>query len=389
MLVAVESLRKCFPSLPIAPNERRSMVATPCSYSTNIWKIVDGLVRFLTTPDVRENVERPLRLVAVDAVDRVQEIDHDIAPLLELRGPRRDDTRVLGALERLPPRLLDKRGRTGNDVDIELSENHRLFGTGKNRVPEPPAGHRVRFRMTAHHDRSFPHSGLRHDALMVLSVEDDVLVNLVGVDPDVGPGLLADDSGDILEIVERQNAARRVRRGVDNEHFRSGRDEPLDVSGVEAEVLRLLEVERDRFGADKGHPGLVDREPRARVDHFIAGVHVGHHGVRDRGLCPGRHHDLPRVDLDPPRAFDLTGNRLAQPDDPLRVGIVRVPRLDVLDRDVVDVVGAVEIRLAEIQPDDLQALLLASPDVVANLEGIFRPEIVDAICKRAHEITPG
>ncbi len=46
MLVAVESLKKCFPSLPIAPNERRSMVATPCSYSTNIWKIVDGLVLF-------------------------------------------------------------------------------------------------------------------------------------------------------------------------------------------------------------------------------------------------------------------------------------------------------------------------------------------------------
>ena len=65
----------------------------------------------------------------------------------------------------------------------------------------------------------------------------------------------------------------------------------------EGEASLLRQVERSWRRADEGHPGLVDGEPRARVDDLIAGIDVGLHRVADRRLGPRRDDHPSRVDL--------------------------------------------------------------------------------------------
>jgi len=60
----------------------------------------------------------------------------------------------------------------------------------------------------AHQDRPVGHPRAGRDAVVLAPIEQDILVHLVGIDPDVRPAALPDHGGDLLELGLRGHPAR-------------------------------------------------------------------------------------------------------------------------------------------------------------------------------------
>ncbi len=143
-------------------------------------------------------------------------------------------------------------------------------------------------------------------------------------------------------------------------------------------------MQRNRYRADKSNPGLIDGKPRTWVDHLIARVDVGHHGIGDRWLRPGGNDNLLGVDLEAAGFQNMASNTLPQGQDALGIRVVGVTCPDVLDGNLIDVLRAVEIRLSEVELDHPHTHLLTPPDVVPNFECVFRSEIFNSFRIKIH-----
>ncbi|MDQ7087985.1 MAG: hypothetical protein Q9Q13_09070, partial [Acidobacteriota bacterium] len=157
------------------------------------------------------------------------------------------------------------------------------------RVADAPAGHRPGLGNPVGDDRTLEHPLFVDDG-SELSVVDQARVDLVGIDPDLG--MAAQDLGDGGQIPARENASRRIVRGIENQQPRLVGDPLLQFGGIEGEISPLAQVQGHPHGTHGADLGVVDREARIGIDHFVARPEIGHteDRVTDEGLGSGTHH---------------------------------------------------------------------------------------------------
>ena len=148
-------------------------------------------------------------------------------------------------------------------------------------------------------------------------------------------------------------------------------------------TLRRL-IERDALGAlvafearwDRYRPTVPDRwRERPGCGGGVL-YDLGAHLI-DQALCLFGLPEWIEADVFAQRAG-------AQADDALRVGVVRIPGPDLLDRRLVDMGGGVEVGFTDVQSDDVHAAGHASGDVLADAEGILGPERTDSLSEKSH-----
>ena len=225
--------------------------------------------------------------------------------------------------------------------------------------------------MTGGDDRALRHPRLGRDAMVHRAIEDDVLVDLVGIHADVGATPLPDHLGDRGELDLGQHATRRVGRRAEDDDFRAWRDPSSQVLRGERKPRSLAKRQRDGRRAHVGDPGLVDRKPRARVDDLVAGIDVRLHRKADRWLATGRNDDSARVCGNAARARDMRRHSGPERGSALGVRVVRVTSPDLSDRRLVDVRRAVEIGLTDVQAHDIHPAGDTPRDVVADPECVL------------------
>src|SRR5262249_45172658 len=162
----------------------------------------------------------------------------------------------------------------------------------------------------------------------------------------------------------------------------------LELFQVEPET-RLL-AQRDGHGdaADEVDDRLVDRESRVRVDDLVAGIHEGHDREEHDRLTARRDHDLFRRDGHAARRAHVLANRLAELGQPGGGPVVRGTLVEGALGGVADVTGCVEVRLTDLEVDDLATRALQRLGPRENLERGFRPEPRHARGD-VHGISPG
>ena len=94
-----------------------------------------------------------------------------------------------------------------------------------------PAGHREALRVTAGDHSAAGHALATGDAVVVLSIEEDVLVDLVRVDAQVGPAPRPDQSRNRLQILLGDDTSGGVRRGAEDDQLGSVREPIAKVFG--------------------------------------------------------------------------------------------------------------------------------------------------------------
>ena len=343
-----------------------------------------GAQGFTDARDVRKHVEGAERIRAADPVDGVERRHHVVAAPLELRHHRTHHLKGLGVLERLAGRLLNEGRNAAHRVDVDLLEPDGLLHGGQHAPPEPPAGHRVALRVSARDDRVPLHSRKGSHRCMFEAIEGDVLVDLIRIDADVRTAALAHQCGNLLEQALRKYPARGIRGGAQHQDLRLFREQPVEILHREGEAALFAENERFRHAPEIGHPRFVNREPRARIDDLVAGVHVGHHRVADGRLRPREDDDPIRGHLDAARPGHVAGQGFPERSDPGGVRVVGVPGADGGDPGFVDVRGAVEVGFADGEGNDIHAAGAGAGHVFPDLERVFGTHVAETPGKKRH-----
>ena len=177
--------------------------------------------------------------------------------------------------------------------------------------------------------------------------------------------------GDELDVLARENPAGRVLGRVDDDHPGPGRDQAGKLLQVHPEVALLAQPDAHREGADEVHQRGVDRVAGVGQDHLVAPLHAGQQREEEHVLGARYQHHLGRVGLHSETRGHESRDRLAHLHDPARRGVVRVARVHCRYRRFDDVVGGREIRLADLEVDDLAAFGLQPPGPGQHLEGAF------------------
>src|SRR5882724_13139564 len=119
---------------------------------------------------------------------------------------------------------------------------------------------------------------------------------------------------------------------------------------------------------------LVDREARIRIDDLVARARQRHDREEHDGLGAGRDDHLLGGHGDAARLGDVLGDSLAQLRQSGRRPVVRRARVQRALGRVPDVLGRVEVGLADLEVDDLLALPLQRLGAGEHLEGRFGPQ---------------
>ena len=220
----------------------------------------------------------------------------------------------------------------------------------RDEVADTPAGHRVGLR--AGEDADHGAVGARGRAHM-RAVEDERLVRLVGDEPEQSCCVARlDERGQRLAPLHRSGG---VRRGVDDDRPREGRERALDGGDVEAEARVAVEGIPPRGRADERGDRRVPGPPRVGHEHLVAGI--GEHAQQRVEPAAGarRHDDLVRAAREAVHRPDAIRDRLTQRRKPHGGRVVsealrRCPqcRLD-------DVRRRREVRVAELEPDGVRS----------------------------------
>ena len=325
-----------------------------------------GPVRLLVVEglDVREEIERAPGLEAGHPRDRGQAHEAVVAAALELGDHLRDV--VLGAVVGLEAGLLGDgagvRGRVALDLGHAVDDVGRSGGEA-----DPPAGHGVGLRHAVDDDRLLLDIlAERGEARELEAVEDEAGVDLVGDDVDV---LALHDLGQGQELVLTVSAAGRIGRVVEDEGLGRRGDRGLERLGGQEEAVLLAGRDYDglalgqRDALGVGHPvGRGDDDLLALVDEGLDEVEEG-------ALGPGGDDDLLGRVFDPEVLLEALGDGLAQGEDAVAIGVSCEVVADGLDPGLLDVLGRREIRLADAEVDDVDALGLHGLGLGRDLQG--------------------
>ncbi len=318
--------------------------------------VVEGL-------DVREKVEGALGLEAGEARHGGQAHQAEVAPALEL-GDHLLDV-VLGPVVGLEAGLLGDgagvRGRVALDLRHAADDLGRAGGEA-----DPPPGHGVGLRDAVDDD------GLLLDVLAeggeareLEVVVDELAVDLVGDDVDV---LAADDLGQGQELVPAVGCAGRVRGVVEEEGLGRRRDRGLERLWRQEEAVLFARRDDDGLALGQVHAlGVGDPEGR-RDDDLLALVDQGLDEVEEGRFRAGGDDDLLGAVLEAVVLLEPLGDGLAEGGDAVVLRVFREIVPDGLDPGVLDVLRRREIRLADAQVDDVEALGLHGLGLGRDLE---------------------
>ena len=318
--------------------------------------------------DLRERVERALRPERADPGDLVQAVDDEVAPRAELDDHVVD--RALRAAQRLDRADLGERRRAADRVDHELAV-HLDQRWRHDRVAKPPAGHGEGLAEAVEDDRPLRHPGQRPDRDMLLSVVQDPAVDLIGEDDEI----VADRQvGDGLQVGSGQDAARRVRRGVDDEHPRPRRDEGRELVEIDPEVVLHPDRHGNRRRTDEPGQGFVDRVARVRDEDLVAGVDQPENGIEHHALAADRHEHPIWRHLEALPGGRVLGDRFAELRDPRIRGVVGCPVIERSLRGLPRIRGRVEVGFTDLKVDDVPAGGLEGAGPGGDLERGLGPD---------------
>jgi hypothetical protein len=187
----------------------------------------------------------------------------------------------------------------------------RLHDVGRPDQPaHPPAGHRVGLGHAVDDDatvRDARHQ-LRHRGELRAAV-DEVLVDLVGDDPDA---VLLGPAPDRLDLLRRVDGAGRVGRRDEDEQLGPRVRADSSCSDRRAVAGVLAGPDLDRHPAGQPDRLGVGRPVGRRQDRLVAGVEQRGEGVVEGLLAAVGHDDLAGLDQVPGVAHGLGRDRLAQ-----------------------------------------------------------------------------
>ena len=225
-----------------------------------------------------------------------------------------------------------------------------MSSVGPGGVADAPAGHGVGLRDAVHGQRARLQARLDLRRRRELEVAvDEMLVHIVGQHPHMR--VAHQHVGELFQLALRVGRAGRVRRRVKDEPLGARRDRALQIRRLQFEPV----VDRGRHN-DRRSP--VDRHhlriayPIGRGDDdLVALVHGDEEGVVEDLLSPGRDDRVRGLVVETVLTAKLGRDRLAQRRNAEHGRVLGLAALDRLDRRLLDVVGRVEIRLADRKRD--------------------------------------
>ena len=330
--------------------------------------------------DGRINVEGAFRHRAFQALGLVQHRDNEVAATLE-GGPEHRQV-LLCAVQRFHRRpLADGAGAGGLLALHHVHGIHQMLRAC--RVADAPAGHGIGFRHAVHGQRAVIEIGLDLGGRAELEVAiGEVLVHVVGEDPDMR--MLHQDIGQRLHLGPAIGRARGVGGRVEDHPLRLRRDGALEILGLELEVGFLLRLDEDRGAAAQRHHLGVAHPVGRHADHLVARVQRGKQGVVDHMLAARGHDGLRGLVVEIVLALELAGHRLAQRLDAGDGRVLCLAPADGVDGGVLDVVGRVEIRLADRKRNHVPAGRLEVPRLLRDDDGRGRLHALQRVGEKGH-----
>ena len=179
-------------------------------------------------------------------------------------------------------------------------------------------------------------------------------VALIGEHPDAA---LRRQSNHRLQILRRHDCARRVRRRIQNDHFRARSHQALDHLRRHPEALAFVGLQEHAISARIAND-VFERHPvRHRQNDFIAMVDQHLDGIEQRVLAPNRRHGFLAA------VARLEIRRMAEHDGVAQFGcsahrrVLREIILDGGDGGILDVLRRGKMRFARAEIHDINALL--------------------------------
>jgi hypothetical protein len=159
----------------------------------------------------------------------------------------------------------------------------------------------------------------------------------------------------LVDLGLRRDAAGRVGGAVHDQQARRRRDLRQHLVGVEREPVLLAQPHRHTLGTGVADDRLVDRESRVRVDDLRPWLAEHQDGEEHRHLAAGHDQDVRGIDCDLAAQQDVRRHRLAQGRDAVRRRVAVMAVAQRLHRRLDDVLGRLEVRLADAEIDDVFA----------------------------------
>ncbi len=142
-----------------------------------------------------------------------------------------------------------------------------------------------------------------------------------------------------------------------------------------------------RAAAEHHHLGVGDPVGRGN-DDLVAGVQRGEKRVVDHLLAAGPDDDLRGLVVEAVLALELAGDRLAQGHDAGDRGVLGLAAADGRDGGFLDVVGGVEIGLADGEADDIPPLRFQIPRFLRDDDRRRRLDAGKGVRQKAHGNPP-
>ena len=256
----------------------------------------------------------------------------------------------------------------GRDEEVAVHGGQRGHELPRgDHVADAPAGHGEGLGEAVQHERVV--GELEHGVLRPLVGE--AVVDLVGDHP----GAEAAEGGQPLRA---QHGAGRVGRRVDEDALGPRGEAGRHRVRPELEGVRLLHRHVDRHAARELHELRIAGVVGVGEDHLVARVDQRAEEQQHRGRGARGHQDLVRRYRHAVAGVVVLGDRLAQRQDPEGVGVAGAPVLERLLGRLADDGRRVEVRLPELQVDDVDPLPLEGLGALEDLDGQERLDLLGA-----------
>src|SRR6266446_9319044 len=332
---------------------------------------------------IGERVERAARLRAAKPGQAVERRDDRLAALGE--GGDHSAHRLARALQRRDP------GKLGGGVDAGMAIDREPLGRaeqclGPHPIAQPPAGHRIGLAPPVEQDHTVADGWVAEQAAMFGAVIEDLAIDLVAEDGDLG---MPREPGDQpVELFPRHDAARRIGRTVDDQQASARRNLVEHLLGAERKAGAFVERNRHRRGSGEADHALVDRKARVRVEDLDPRLAEHQDREKHRDLAAGDHEHEIGGDLDPVPAKEVGGDRGAQRRDAVGWSVAVMAVGERLAAGFDDVFRGREIRLADPEVDDGAAVRGEGIGARQHLERRLGPEHPHASGHLQHRLPP-
>ena len=248
---------------------------------------------------------------------------------------------------------LGEGGGVGRDLALQVGHGGGEGLVRGDEGAEAPASHGVALGVAGNGDGQaggFGREGRR--AAGGLAIVDEVLVDFVRHDPDVG---LYADSNEGFELGTGIDGAGRVGRAVDDDHARLRSERGGQLGGGDLKTGDVFGVHDDGRTAGELHHLGIAHPIRGRDDDFVAGADGGEDGEVAGHLAARGDDDVGVGDTGEAAAGVVFGDGLTESGDARRRGILRLAISQSLSAGVLDELRGIEVGLTDAETDDILA----------------------------------